>query len=117
MVEKSDLPVLLVPEKYEPEVLKHFVFATNYHPADKQALALVVAMAKLYTADIFVLHYLGAYTAASEKAKERDDFDSYAISVQRQFPVSKMQFQLIGTSSITETMETLDKKFPYDLMV
>lgn len=117
VVEKSNLPVLLVPEKYKPEVVKHFVFATNYHPTDKQALTLVAAMAKLYNANISVLHYLSVYTAESEKAKEKNDFYSYAFSLQRQFNKSKMKFDLMESSSITETMERLDKKFPYDVMV
>ena len=117
VIEKADLPVLLVPAKYELEELGQFVFVTNYQPSDKQALKLVNALAKLYNADIMVLHFLSVYTAESEKEKERNDFDTYAFSLQRYFNDSKMKFHLLETSSVTETMENLDKKFPYDMMI
>lgn len=116
VVEKSDLPVLLVPAKYELEEPRQIVFATNYQKSDKQALTLVDAMAKLYNADITVLHFLSVYNTESEKEKERTDFDTYAFSLQRKFNESKMKFHLLETSSVAETMETLDKKFPYDIM-
>lgn len=116
VIEKSDLPVLLVPAKYELEEPRQFVFATNYQPTDKQALTLVDAMAKLYSADITVLHLLDVYNTEMEKEKERNDFDTYAFSLQREFNESKMTFHLLETSSINETMETLDSKFPYDIM-
>jgi nucleotide-binding universal stress UspA family protein len=117
VIEKSDLPVLLVPSKYELEEPRQFVFATNYQATDKLALTLLAAIAKLYDADITVLHFLSVYNAESEKEKERTDFDTYAFSLQRKFNESKMKFHLLETSSVTETMENLDKKFPYDMMV
>lgn len=116
VIEKSDLPVLFVPAKYELEEPRQFVFATNYEPTDKQALTMIEAMAKLFNADITVLHFLSAYTAESEKAEERNDFDTYAFSLQREFNESKMKFHLLEIPSVTEAMETLYKKFPYDIM-
>ena len=114
VMEISDIPVLLVPEKYELKALEQIVFATNYQKTDKKALMLVVAMAKLYNADVTVLHFLSIYTAEAEK--EKNDFDTYAFSLQRIFNESKMKFHLLETSSVIETMENLDKKFPYDML-
>lgn len=116
VIEKSDLPVLLVPAKYELEEPGQIVFATNYQKTDKQALTLVNALAKLYNARITVLHFLSVYETESEKEKERNDFDTYAFSLQRMFNESKIKFHLLETSSVIETMEMLDKKFPYDLL-
>lgn len=116
IVEKSDLPVLLIPEKYELEAPRKFVFATNCQPADQQALTVIKAMLGLYNADLTVLHFLSAYATGSEKVKERTDFDTYALSVQRELNGSKIKFHLLEIPSVTETMETLDKKFPYDLI-
>jgi len=116
IAEKSDLPVLLVPAKYEFEEPGQFVFATNYQSSDKQALTLVDAMAKLYNAHITVLHFLDVYNTELEKEKERNYFDNYAYSLQRVFNESKINFHLLEISSVIETMETLDNKFPYDIM-
>jgi nucleotide-binding universal stress UspA family protein len=116
VIEKSDLPVLLVPAKYELEEPRQIVFATNYQKTDKQALTLVDAMAKLYNADTTVLHFLSVYNAESVKEKGKADFNTYAYHLQREFNESNMKFHLLETSSVIETMETLDKNFPYDIM-
>jgi len=116
VVEKSDLSVLMVPAKYELEEPRQIVFATNYQKTDKQALTLVDAMAKLYNADTTVLHFLSVNNTESEKEKERADFNIYAYHLQREFNESNMKFHLLETSSVIETMETLDRKFPYDIM-
>jgi nucleotide-binding universal stress UspA family protein len=116
VIEKSELSVLLIPAKYELEEPRQFVFATNYGASDKQALTLVDALAKLYNAEITVLHFLSVYETESEKEKERNDFDNYACSLQRVFNESKMKFHMLERSSVIETMETLEKKFPYDIM-
>jgi nucleotide-binding universal stress UspA family protein len=116
VIEKSDLPVLLVPSKYELEEVRQIVFATNYQKSDKQALTLVDAMAKLYHANVTILHFVSAYESEVEKEKERTDFDTYAYHLQRLFNKSKTKFHLLETSSVIETMETLDKTLPYDIM-
>ena len=116
VVEKSDLPVLLIPAKYEIRELNHFVFATNYRDADKLALKLVNAIAKLFEAEVTVVHFANAYNAELDKVKARDSFDSYAFSLQREFNDSKIKFHLLETTSVVETMETLDSNFPYDIM-
>lgn len=117
VIEEADLPVLVVPEKYELEEPSQFVFVSDYLPADKQALTFADTMAKSYNAEITVLHLISAYETDLEKAKEKSDFDTYAFSLQREFNESKIRFHLLEIPSITETMETLDKKFPYDLMI
>lgn len=116
VVEKSDLPVLLIPAKYEIKELNEFVFATNYRAADKLALTLVNAMAKLFEAEVTVVHFANAYHSELDKIKVKDDFDSYAYTLQRVFNESKIKFHLLETTSVVETMETLDSNFPYDVM-
>ncbi len=116
VLKSSILPVLLVPAKYKLEEPGQIVFATNYQKSDKKALTLVDAMATLYNAEITVLHFLSVHETDAEKETEKDDFDRYAYTLQRYFNESKMNFHLLETSSVTETMETLDKKFPYDMM-
>ncbi len=117
VIEQSDLPVLLVPAQYELETPAQFVFAANFEPSDKQALTLTDAMAKLYNAEISVLHFLNVYYTESEKEEKKNDFDVYAYSLQRVFNESNIKFHLLETSSVMETMETLDNKFPYDILV
>lgn len=116
IVEKSDLPVLLIPAKYEIKDLNQFVFATNYRAADKLALTLVNAMAKLFEAEVTVVHFSNAYHSELDKIKVKDEFDSYVYTLQKVFNESKIKFHLLETTSVVETMETLDSNIPYDVM-
>ncbi len=116
VVEKSDFPVLMIPAKYEINELKQFVFATNYRASDKQALTLVNTIAKLFEAEVIVVHFANAYHSELDKVKVRDEFNSYASALQREFNESKIKFHLLETTSVVETMETLDGNFPYDVM-
>ncbi len=115
-IEKTELPLLLVPAKYELEIPKKFVLATNYQPTDQKALALVDTMAKAYDAEVTILHIINAYMTESAKATEKSHFDSYASSLKPDFSESKIKFQLLETTLISETMETLEKSCPYDIM-
>jgi len=116
IIEKSRLPVLLVPAKYKLQTPGEFVFATNYQKADKQALELVNNLATLFKANVTVLHFLNTNNSALEKEKDKTDFETYAFSMQRIFNKSGIKFHLLETGSIIEAMENLDKKFPYDIM-
>lgn len=71
IAERSDLPVLLVPEKYEFMEPHQFVFATNFSSTDKAALAIVGEMAKLYEAEITILHFQTAYNTPVVKQEEK----------------------------------------------
>lgn len=116
IVEKSDLPVLLVPEKYELMEPGKFVFATNFSNVEKVALAKISEMANLYNAGITIFNFLSIHATHAEKEKEKNDFDTYAHYLQKELSTYKIHFHLLEVSSVTETMETLDKKFPYDVM-
>lgn len=115
VIEKSDLPVLLIPSMYTIKNPRQFVFATDYGSSDKEALVLIEAMADLYDAGITVLHFANADGAESDKEKKQ--FDAYINSVQKDFNKSKIDFHLLKTTSVVKTLETVEEKFPYDIMV
>lgn len=113
---QADIPVLLVPEKYDRDDPKHIVFATNYSNTDKHALAFLLGISKSYKGKVTVLHLRSAYASAPEQAKEKADFDAYAFALQRDFSQYKIRFQMLESSSVIETMENLYSKLPYDIL-
>ena len=115
VIQKCDIPVLLIPEKCEWKEPGQVVFATNYHKTDRQAITLVIALAKYYNAKVTVTHLLNAKSMLQAE-KEQTNFDTYAYTIQREFSNSKLKFQLVKTTAVTETMENLDKKYPYDIL-
>lgn len=116
VVERTDLPVLLVPEKYELHKPQQFVFATNFSHTDKHALTKVGEMAKLFGADTTVLHFINAYNTPADKKEQENNFDTYAHHLQKEMQDYKIRFHLLEVASVTEAMENLDRKFPYDVM-
>ncbi|MBK8610698.1 MAG: universal stress protein [Chitinophagaceae bacterium] len=116
VADHADIPVLLVPEKYEWKDPEHILFTSNYVSSDKQALAMLLDLAKLYKTGVTVIHLINAYLTATEKEKEKAAFDSYAYALQRECSGYKIKFKLLETSSFIETMENLDKNIPYDIV-
>lgn len=115
IIEQSDIPVLLVPEKYEWKEPEHFVFAMNYQRADRQALTLTVALAKIYNAAVTVVHLLDPYLQISNK--QQADFSEYAYILQRTFSDCNLKFKELKTTEVADTMEKLDDEIRHDVLV
>ena len=76
IVEKTNISVLLIPEKFELKQIKHIVFASNYQSSDKKALSLLMTFAKPFNSKITMLHLISAYSIVSDKEKEKNLFDT-----------------------------------------
>jgi len=115
IIEQSYIPVLLVPEKFEWKEPEHFVFATNYQRADEKALNLTVALAKIYSASVTVMHLLDPYLQFSDK--QQADFSEYAFVLQRTFSDCNLKFKELKTTEVVDTMEKLDDEIGHDVLV
>jgi len=114
IIEHTDIPVLLVPEKYEWKEPGQIVYATKYLETDRKGLAVLLPLAKLYDAETTVIHLYDVHV--EDEVKEKNDFDTYAFTMQREFSEYKLTFKLLKTGSVTETMEGLYKMIPYDMV-
>jgi len=56
IINRSDIPVLAVPPGSSPNDLKHIVFTTDYHEGDLQALQQTIVFAKLFGANVDIIH-------------------------------------------------------------
>lgn len=116
VIEKSDLPVLMIPERYEWKLPKTLVLATDYQTADKLALPLLSGIANLFDASVTVTRLMDGHITPDDARLEQERFDAYASRLQAEFPDQPMEFKLIRTSSIVDAMERLDDEIPYDLL-
>lgn len=115
VVAQSDIPVLLVPEKYELNPIEKIVFTTDIQKADRKALPVVFDFANLYNALVTLVNLNDPSHQYDEK--EKKDFEMYAYYIQRDFNDSRVQFQQLKTTSVIKTMENLHEEIPYDLLV
>lgn len=116
IIKKSDIPVLLVPEKFEWRIPEQILFASDCRQTDMQALPVIYSFAKLFKKGVNVVQLFSAYEIESEKEKIKNGFDNYAYSMQRTFSNYKLKFQLIEAESIIETMKNLDQEWPHDVL-
>jgi|SRR5690242_17893279 nucleotide-binding universal stress UspA family protein len=114
VLEKSIIPVLVVPEKYDFKDPKEIVFATNYHRKDKPALAFSISLSKLFNAQVTVLHIQHLDLAERENAHL---FSNYAYFLQRTFNDANLKFKQIKSKNIQQTLEQIDEDFPVDILV
>ena len=116
IAEQADIPVMLIPGKYDWKDPKHLVFASNYSRSDRAALEILLSIAEKFKSKVTVLHLRNIYLSVAEKEKEQTNFDAYAFALQRDFNRHNLKFSLLDTDSVTETMENLHKKMPYDII-
>lgn len=117
IVQRTDVPVLLIPDKYEQTELGNIVFASDYQPSDQQAISFTLRFGKLFNGNVTIAHLLSAEMPEKEKEKEKNDFDAYAHYMQRKFNRSNVKFQLLEVAPGNEKMETLEKEIPYNMLV
>ncbi|HEV2831893.1 MAG TPA: universal stress protein [Hanamia sp.] len=115
IIAKSNIPVLLVPEKFEMAPLEKIVFTTTFQSTDRKALPLVFEIAALYDAVVTFANLRDPHNQFD--TTEEDNFDTYAYSLQREFEDSRIQFKQLKTASVVKTMENLHEEIPYDLLV
>ncbi|MEO9020601.1 MAG: universal stress protein [Ginsengibacter sp.] len=115
IIVRSDIPVLLVPEKFEWKSIEKIVFTTDIHKADSKALPMVFDFANLYNALVTLVNLIDSRHQYDEKRNK--DFETYAYYVQRNFNDSRIQFKQLKTTSVVKTMENLYEEIPYDMLV
>ena len=113
--QKSEIPILLIPEKFEWKDPQQIVFATDYQRSDRQSLALVIDFAKYYNAEVTVVHLLIAKNK-QQAQQGQITLDSYADTAKRRFRKSNLKFQLIESTNVIDTMEHLDTILTYDML-
>lgn len=119
VVQETTVPVLVVPEEATWHEFRTIVFSSNYLHADHDALDMVLHLADLFGAKVVVTHVLDAlrHSLPAERQRETATFDDYSYTLQRTFPDHEIKFDLIEAASVTEAMESMDQRIPFDLMV
>lgn len=116
IIKKSDIPVLLVPEKFEWKMPHNIVFASDYLQADIKAIPVIYSFAKIFKRGLILVHLFSASKTKNEIEEIRNEFDNYSYSMQKTFNNYKLKFQLIESESINDTMQGLDNKLTYDVL-
>ena len=113
IIEKSKIPVLVVPEKYDWKDPKEIVFATDYHCEDRPALSFTLSVAKVFNANVTVVHV----NQDEIKKDTAQCFSNYAYFLQRTFNDAQIKFKELKSTHIKDALEHLHDTIPFDIMV
>ena len=117
IAKESTIPVLLIPEKFVWKEPVEIVFATNYAPAEMNALTLSIALANVYKAGITVVRLFAPDTTEASRDNEIAAFENFAKQLQKSFSHFPLRFKSIQTNSVKAAMENLHQEVPYDMLV
>jgi nucleotide-binding universal stress UspA family protein len=112
IINVSEFPVLAVPPGDSPEDLKHVVFTTDYHEGDLQALQQTIDLAKLYEANINVIH-----VAEQESLLSEIKFRGFRELVTEKTGYENISFKLKYGSDFFPVMADHFNEHPCSLLV
>ena len=114
ILDRTSVPLLLVPERFEWRQPEKLVLATNYNEEDIIAMKLSGWLASLFDASIEVVHLPDVNGDSQETEKS---FRRYVDELTVQAPGVSLKSNILSTYSVFDTLETLHEQIPYDVLV
>lgn len=116
VIERSTVPVWLIPEKMEWEPIHQIVVAATYLPATQKWLPAMEGLARMMQSGLTIVHIVDSDLYAYDAAKEVQAFRQFEESM-GSFSKMPTQFKLIESPGILQSLEKLEAHLAYDLMV
>lgn len=102
IIEKASCPVIAVPEEAIYNEIKKITYATSYNYSDIYVLEKVVEMAKLFHAQVNVLHISDNTRSQAEEKKKMKMFMDEA---NQNILYNNMSFQLLEGENVEDALE------------
>ena len=114
IISEGDLPVILIPEKFEMKEIENVVCLSDIKGAGKNTLPMVFDFAGLYEARLHIVNLFLKLQADDFSGKK--DFDSFTKFVNKKYNTSNTVLKQIETKSIAKSLENLEKDMPYEVL-
>lgn len=105
LIEKSPIPVLAVPEDFEPKAIKTLIYATAFEEADIRALQHIIALVQPFKTAIKLIHVATRKEYASE-----DQLEWFKEMLRQKITYKRLSFDLIYSDDILSTLKTYIKE-------
>jgi nucleotide-binding universal stress UspA family protein len=114
---RTKIPVLAVPDEYQPEMPDGILFATNHFEENKELLNKIVEMATLFSACIHVAVFVDTDTAeATDYIYNTRQLNHYMDFLKKAYPDVVFKGELLEGSEFEETIEKYDIKNEVDII-
>jgi nucleotide-binding universal stress UspA family protein len=114
VIQKTNVPIIAVPEKHISREIKKITYATAFYSTDVKAIKRIVELAKLFRAQVNVLHVI---PEDKNYAQEKDLMRNFMEEVNRKVNYYNLSFQLLGGKSISDCLENYLKSNDTNIMV
>ena len=112
VIEKAKCPVLAIPEGSSTKDIKNIVYATEYLDSDIVCLQNLAEIAKLFEANIEVIHI--ALFDDAENSKALQDFK---VKVSKNVPYKNIYYKLLVGNNIEQRIEGYMEEGKVDMLV
>ena len=102
IIEKASCPVIAVPEEALYNDIKKITYATSYKESDIYVLEKIVDLAKLFNAQVNVLHI---YENSHSQDEEKKEMKKFMDEVNKNILYSNMSFQLLEGEDVEDALE------------
>jgi nucleotide-binding universal stress UspA family protein len=103
VIQMTNVPVIAVPEKHTSREIKKITYATAFYSTDIKAIKRIVELAKLYRAQVNILHVI---SDDKNYATEKDLMRNFMDEVNRKINYYNLSFQLLGGKTISDSIES-----------
>ena len=100
LIDKAPCPVLTVPSTYEFEKLTDLVYATDFEVEDLKALEKVVELAKIWNADIQVVH-----VTPDKEYAGHPQMEWFKEMVSAKIDYDRIHFEILESDNIIASLE------------
>jgi nucleotide-binding universal stress UspA family protein len=114
LIQRSNVPVIAVPENYTSREIKKITYATAFYSTDVKAIKRIVEIAKLYHAQVNILHVI---SDDMNYATEKDQFRNFMNEVNQKINYQNISFQIIQGKNVTDGIENYIKTNDTNIMV
>ncbi|MGZ5211967.1 MAG: universal stress protein [Kaistella sp.] len=104
VIEKAPCAVIAVPEEASFKTIKKITYATAYNHSDLYPLKKVVEMAKLYNAEVNVLHIIETSNLESLK-EEKEKMKSFENDSNNAINYHNISYQMLQGDTVEDALE------------
>lgn len=90
LIQRSNVPVIAVPENYTSREIKKITYATAFYSTDIKAIKRIVEIARLYRAQVNILHVI---SEDMNYASEKDKLQNFMNEINRKINYQNFSFQ------------------------
>lgn len=114
MIERSHLPLMLIPEDFKFKKLHKIAFATDLNSGDVRLLCLLVALAEPFDAEILIMH---AADSRMDDDQSRQGAENFLNEVAGKVDYRKIYYRHVNSQRVKDGLDWIVENGQIDLLV